>query len=559
MNVRGTAHCRAMLLAVVALSALVAKPAFADDPASISGVVTDAASGRGMGSVCVVAFDHARFEDNEREVRTAGDGSYEITGLPTGLYSVFVNHRCDGTLPDYAADQYGRALDVREGIDLEAIDVGLDPASRLNGRIVDEQSGAPIADICVSIWDEVNHSFAPPERTDATGRWSIERLAFLREGETVAVPGGGLPSGAYLVAFDDCRAPPLYVSERHADRTEEDPDPWADPVWVPVGTAVTVDAALSLGGAIVGLVSGDHSGEPLQSCVSLWPDGAEEPRRVIVTGEAPGSAPGRYTFGGLPPGTYRVAFDPAVCGGGTVEAEWWDGAAERSAATPIDVRPGALVRADASLAPQPALPGSCPPDAGVLAALRFDDVATDDPHAASIGCLLARGLVSGTQRHTFAPAASITRGQAATVLAGALEHIGALVDGTVPDAFRDDDGSVHEPALDRLAAAGIMLGRAPGLAAPSAELSRGQAASLVVRAYELTTSIELLPGPDRFRDDDASIHEATIDGAALAGLVSGRTRDLYEPDRRLTRAQAVTLVGNLLGRAERDLAGLARG
>jgi hypothetical protein len=40
--------------------------------------------------------------------------------------------------------------------------------------------------------------------------------------------------------------------------------------------------------------------------------------------------------------------------------------------------------------------------------------------------------------------------------------------------FTDDDGSVHEPAIEALVAAGITIGCAPGLFCPDDPVTRGQ-------------------------------------------------------------------------------------
>ncbi len=50
-----------------------------------------------------------------------------------------------------------------------------------------------------------------------------------------------------------------------------------------------------------------------------------------------------------------------------------------------------------------------------------------------------------------------------------------------PDAF-DDDGGVHEPAIDSVAAAGITNGCGPRRYCPSTPVSRAQMAAFLRRA-----------------------------------------------------------------------------
>jgi hypothetical protein len=65
----------------------------------------------------------------------------------------------------------------------------------------------------------------------------------------------------------------------------------------------------------------------------------------------------------------------------------------------------------------------------------------------------------------------------ASLLARALE-----LRPTATDAFTDDDGSVHEDSIDRLATAGITDGTATGDFDPGRVVTRAQLASFLVRA-----------------------------------------------------------------------------
>jgi hypothetical protein len=51
--------------------------------------------------------------------------------------------------------------------------------------------------------------------------------------------------------------------------------------------------------------------------------------------------------------------------------------------------------------------------------------------------------------------------------------------------FADDDGSVHEPAIDRLAVRGVVQGRQDGSYGPQAGVRRDQLASFLARALDL--------------------------------------------------------------------------
>jgi hypothetical protein len=53
-------------------------------------------------------------------------------------------------------------------------------------------------------------------------------------------------------------------------------------------------------------------------------------------------------------------------------------------------------------------------------------------------------------------------------------------------------------------------------------------------------------GTDAFRDDDGTTHEDAIDGLAALGIVAGSGSGEFRPGSALTRAQSATLVARLL-------------
>jgi hypothetical protein len=79
---------------------------------------------------------------------------------------------------------------------------------------------------------------------------------------------------------------------------------------------------------------------------------------------------------------------------------------------------------------------------------------------------------------SFCPNDTVTRGQMASFLQRALK---------LPDrapAFRDVlSGSTHAGAIGALAERGIILGGTDGRFQPNVPLTRGQAASILTRAY----------------------------------------------------------------------------
>lgn len=110
--------------------------------------------------------------------------------------------------------------------------------------------------------------------------------------------------------------------------------------------------------------------------------------------------------------------------------------------------------------------------------------------------------------------------------------------------FRDDDGSVHEAAIERLAAAGITTGCRddPNLFCPHEAVTRGQMASFLVRALgwpEVAVAT--------FSDTSASPHAGAIEALAAQGIVVGCENGRYCPADPVTRGQMATLLARALG------------
>lgn len=129
------------------------------------------------------------------------------------------------------------------------------------------------------------------------------------------------------------------------------------------------------------------------------------------------------------------------------------------------------------------------------------------------------------------------RGAAAIVLAtvmGLMVPAFASSSGT----FVDDDASVHEPAIEALAALDIVRGCNPPANdryCPRDPLTRGQMAAILRRALQLP-----VPGVDYFADDSDSVFERDINAVAAAGITRGcnpPANDAFCPAEEITREQ----------------------
>jgi len=164
--------------------------------------------------------------------------------------------------------------------------------------------------------------------------------------------------------------------------------------------------------------------------------------------------------------------------------------------------------------------------APVAAAASFTDIASS-PFRADIEWLTERGITHGCATGRFCPTGVVTREQMASFIV----RMFALPPSTT-DRFTDDEASVHEAAINALAAAGITGGCSTGGFCPRSSVTREQMASFLARAARIAA-----PGSDHFLDDERSVHEGDINRAAAAGITGGCDQYRYCPRTVVTREQ----------------------
>jgi len=159
-------------------------------------------------------------------------------------------------------------------------------------------------------------------------------------------------------------------------------------------------------------------------------------------------------------------------------------------------------------------------------------------HEEATAAIYDAGITTGcgTSDTAFCPQGLVTRAQMATFLDRALD-----LPETDVDAFADDDGSVHEDAINRLAAAGITLNCSDGSFCPDDLIQRAQMAALLVRALDLSGS-----ETEYFGDDAGSPHQAAINSLAAAGVTGGCGAETCCPADEVTRAQMATFLARAL-------------
>jgi hypothetical protein len=92
----------------------------------------------------------------------------------------------------------------------------------------------------------------------------------------------------------------------------------------------------------------------------------------------------------------------------------------------------------------------------------------------------------------------------------------------------------------------VVGGVSPGQFRPGDPVTRGQMATFLVRAHDLVSADDLPVAGSRFVDDGGSVHEASIDKSAAAGLAGGTSAGIFSPLSPVTRAQLTSFLARNL-------------
>ena len=177
-----------------------------------------------------------------------------------------------------------------------------------------------------------------------------------------------------------------------------------------------------------------------------------------------------------------------------------------------------------------------PPFTDISGSIHYDNIAYIWRAGVTKGC-------NPPDNTLYCPTDPVTRQQMASFLVRALGLPAAQ-----SDHFTDDAGSVHEGDINSLAEAGITKGCNPPdntRYCPERRVTRGEMAAFLVRAFGYTDQ----GSGNLFTDDDSSIFEADIDRLAVAGVTKGcnppdNTR--FCPDDPVTREQMASFLARAL-------------
>ena len=172
-----------------------------------------------------------------------------------------------------------------------------------------------------------------------------------------------------------------------------------------------------------------------------------------------------------------------------------------------------------------------------------DNGSTQEPY---IEAIFLDGITKGCNppdNDRFCPDRSLTRAEMATMLTRALRLPPAD-----QDYFTDDNGSLHQSSINALSLAGITRGCNPpdnDRFCPEGVVTRGAMAAFLVRGFGYTD-----PGAgDVFVDDDESVFEGDIDRLATAAITRGcnpPSNTRYCPTAPLTRGEMAVFLTRAL-------------
>lgn len=162
---------------------------------------------------------------------------------------------------------------------------------------------------------------------------------------------------------------------------------------------------------------------------------------------------------------------------------------------------------------------------------------------AQIRQAVEQGIVNGYPDGTFKPNSTVTRAEFTLMLMNAIKPKG---EGT---EFRFSDvqeiGTWAQTAVAQSVAVGIVTGYSDGTFRPNANITRAELAVMIARAVGATSKQTTSTG---FVDDSEipAWAKSAISSMKELGIISGRGDNSFAPQATATRAEAITLVMNLL-------------
>ena len=218
----------------------------------ITGQVTAAGTGAPLPNVYVYAYTSTTSYTWNYVAYDSTDstGVYTITGLTTGNYYLRFDPPGSDYFEEYYNDKPSLATADPVSVTLGSVTSGINTAltlgGKLTGQITTLGSGTPLEDAFVRAYTNTTASnYVAYDYADASGVYTLT----------------GLATGNYYLRFERTD----YLTEYYNDKPTLAA---ADPVSVTQGSVTSgINAALTLGGKITGLVTASGAGTPLENAL----------------------------------------------------------------------------------------------------------------------------------------------------------------------------------------------------------------------------------------------------------------------------------------------------
>lgn len=171
---------------------------------------------------------------------------------------------------------------------------------------------------------------------------------------------------------------------------------------------------------------------------------------------------------------------------------------------------------------------------------QFSDVPSSKYFAKAVYDLAERNIIGGYPDGTFKPGNSITRGQAAAIIA---KLMNLNMDNIENPGFKDvSTKNGYYKAIAGMAKEGIISGYGDGRYGPNDPIKRGQMASILVKAFDLPRySFYDIKNP--FKDvKEYEAHGSNILILYRLGITTGTSPDTFSPNAPITRGQAAKMI-----------------
>jgi cytochrome oxidase assembly protein ShyY1 len=289
---------------------------------TITGKVTNT-SGTGIAGVMMLLLNEGGIMGT---YYTQSDGSYSISGLPTGGYRLQFQNYTSGYINQWYNNKTSSTLadvvNVTAGATTNGINAILVLGGTITGKITNS-SGIGIAGVSVKATDSGDGTEYPyiSTTTQSDGNYSII----------------GLPTGNFKLQFQANTTG--YINQWYNSKTSST---LADTITVTAGATINgINATLAMGGTITGKVT-NSSGTGIIGVTVYVPDEAGGCGYYCSGGygyNAVSQSDGSYTITGLPTGSYKLQFQGNITG---YAAQWYSNKISSAVADTISVTAGSI-------------------------------------------------------------------------------------------------------------------------------------------------------------------------------------------------------------------------